>query len=302
MILTLTPNPALDITYSVPAIELGGVHRITELYHRPGGKGINTASVLRQLGEPVTATGFLGGSTGQEVRELLATEQIPARFVDSPVPTRQSVSVTDPLHGSTIFNEAGAAQSEATWEQLFAAVREIADLRVVTVNGSFPPNTSEGTIRKLYRTLLETGAVVIVDTSGEPLRIAAEENVQVLKPNDKELAELTGLDDPEASFDEMLQRVQLMMCTMGAKGMVAQLRGGERVRMPATRFIQGNPTGAGDSATASLARSIARDGLAAAADAAVLTAWLQDARALSAATVAEPVAGQFNEALYAELR
>lgn len=64
MILTVTLNTALDITYRVPALRPHASHRVTEVTERPGGKGLNVARVLAALGHEVTVTGFAGGTTG----------------------------------------------------------------------------------------------------------------------------------------------------------------------------------------------------------------------------------------------
>ncbi|MYX42455.1 1-phosphofructokinase, partial [Streptomyces sp. SID89] len=72
MILTVTLNTAVDITYRVPALRPHTSHRVTEVTERPGGKGVNVARVLAALGHEVTVTGFAGGTTGGELRDRLA--------------------------------------------------------------------------------------------------------------------------------------------------------------------------------------------------------------------------------------
>ena len=64
MIIAVTPNPALDVTYRIPALRAGEVHRVRDVLVRAGGKGINVARVLRQLGEPCAALGLGGGPDG----------------------------------------------------------------------------------------------------------------------------------------------------------------------------------------------------------------------------------------------
>ena len=77
MILTVTLNAALDVTYRVPRLIPRGTHRVGEVVERPGGKGINVARVLAALGHPVTITGLAGGRTGETLRTRLA-ETAPA--------------------------------------------------------------------------------------------------------------------------------------------------------------------------------------------------------------------------------
>ncbi|SHI18106.1 pfkB family carbohydrate kinase [Streptomyces sp. 3214.6] len=71
MILTVTLNTALDVTYRVPALRPHASHRVTEVRERPGGKGLNVARVLAALGHEVTVTGFVGGATGRVVQDQL---------------------------------------------------------------------------------------------------------------------------------------------------------------------------------------------------------------------------------------
>src|SRR5687768_15218596 len=95
MILTVTLNPALDLTYRVDALVPHGTHRVAEVAERPGGKGLNVAAVLHALGEPVLATGLLGGGTGNRVTALLAAEGVPAAFGPIADETRRTVAVAD---------------------------------------------------------------------------------------------------------------------------------------------------------------------------------------------------------------
>ena len=309
MILTITPNPAIDVTFPVADLVPGSVYHMQTMLESPGGKGINVANVLAKLGEPVLATGFSGGPQGQRLEQMLRARGIRYEFVKTKAATRRSTIITDPVHGATVFNEAGKSPSLAEWEQLFALVSKLGSFpashnreNVVTVNGSFAPDVPSDTIMRLYEVALATGAIVMVDTSGKALQLAVEAGVHAIKPNKNEMQALTGHADPLADFEKLLRRVNFVMCTLGRDGIAAQLRGGPLVHVPATGFVVGNPTGAGDSTTAAIARSIARDNLAAAADPRVLARWLSEARALGAATVAAKVAGEFDAELYARLR
>jgi tagatose 6-phosphate kinase len=102
MILTVTLNPAWDVTYRVPELTRHGSHRVASALQRPGGKGLNVARVLHALGEPVTATGLLGGATGALVADAL---EVPHGFAAIAGETRRTVTVVDT--DATIFNEPG---------------------------------------------------------------------------------------------------------------------------------------------------------------------------------------------------
>lgn len=102
VILTVTLNTALDITYRVRTLRPHASHRVTEVTERPGGKGLNVARVLAALGHRVTATGFAGGRTGRSVRDQLADT---SGVVDALVPvagaTRRTIAVVDQTTGDT---------------------------------------------------------------------------------------------------------------------------------------------------------------------------------------------------------
>ena len=127
MILTVTLNTALDITYRVPALTPHASHRVTEVTERPGGKGLNVARVLAALGHEVTVTGFAGGDTGRTLRERLAHEP---RVADALRPvagaTRRTIAVVDAATGDTTqLNEPGPQVSPAEWAAFLSAYEEL---------------------------------------------------------------------------------------------------------------------------------------------------------------------------------
>ncbi len=173
MILTVTLNTALDITYRVPGLRPHASHRVTEVTERPGGKGLNVARVLAALGHPVTVTGFAGGSTGATVRASLAG--VPG-VVDALVPvagaTRRTVAVVDERTGDTTqLNEPGPVVAPAEWNAFQEAYEGLlAGAAAVALCGSLPPGVPVGAYAGLVRTARAAGVPVLLDTSGEPLR------------------------------------------------------------------------------------------------------------------------------------
>jgi 1-phosphofructokinase/tagatose 6-phosphate kinase len=81
MIITVTLNPGLDRTLEVPSFTPGRRHRSVDQRAIPGGKGVNVARALMQLGQPVIATGIIGGATGTRIVEALTDESIVNAFV-----------------------------------------------------------------------------------------------------------------------------------------------------------------------------------------------------------------------------
>jgi len=94
MILTVTCNPAVDVTYLVDDLVPGDVHRVREVRQLPGGKGISAARVLHQVEEDVVALGLADAGFGRSVEAL----GVAADFLDVLPSVRRTVVVQ---HGAT---------------------------------------------------------------------------------------------------------------------------------------------------------------------------------------------------------
>lgn len=199
MILTVTLNTALDITYRVRALRPHASHRVSEVTERPGGKGLNVARVLAALGHEVTVTGFTGGATGRVVQERLTG--VPG-VVDAllPVsgPTRRTIAVVDERTGDTTqLNEPGPTVTPAEWSAFQEAYDDLlASASVVALCGSLPPGVPVGAYAGLVRSAKAAEVPVLLDTGGEALRRGVAARPDIIKPNADELAELTGSHEP----------------------------------------------------------------------------------------------------------
>ncbi|MYW49670.1 1-phosphofructokinase family hexose kinase [Streptomyces sp. SID161] len=296
MILTVTLNTALDITYRVPSLRPHASHRVTDVTERPGGKGVNVARVLAALGHEVTVTGFVGGPAGQVLRELLAEASGP---VDALVPvsgaTRRTIAVVSELTGDTTqLNEPGPQITPAEWAAFLGRYEELlSGAAAVALCGSLPPGVPVGAYANLVRTARSAGVPVLLDTSGEPLRRGVAARPDIIKPNADELAELTGSHEPlRATQDARRRGAHAVVASLGADGLLAVTPEGRWHATPPAR-VHGNPTGAGDSAVAGLLSGLTQQ-----------LPWpdrLSRAVALSTATVRAPAAGEFDRATYGEL-
>ncbi|MCF3132903.1 1-phosphofructokinase family hexose kinase [Streptomyces olivochromogenes] len=296
MILTVTLNTALDITYRVRSLRPHATHRVSDVFERPGGKGLNVARVLAALGHRVTVTGFAGGGTGLAVRDGLADLR---GMVDALVPvagaTRRTIAVVDELSGDTTqLNEPGPQVAPAEWAAFQDAYGELLrGASAVALCGSLPPGVPVGAYAGLIRTARTAGVPVLLDTSGEPLRRGVAARPDIVKPNAEELAELTGSHEPlRATQDARRRGAHAVVASLGAEGLLAHTPEGRWRAAPPARVL-GNPTGAGDSAVAGLLSGLVEH-----------LPWperLARAVALSAATVRAPAAGEFDRATYDEL-
>ena len=143
MILTVTPNAALDISYHVDELVVHQSHRVTAVHQRAGGKGVNVASVLARMGHPVIATGLVGGAAGEEIRADLEARGVTAQFVVVGGSSRRTVNVVSAAHGdATVFNEPGPELAGPDWQSLVAGIDSLladAAATVVVLSGSLPP-------------------------------------------------------------------------------------------------------------------------------------------------------------------
>ncbi|MDQ0775527.1 tagatose 6-phosphate kinase [Streptomyces aurantiacus] len=296
MILTVTLNTALDITYHVRELRPHASHRVTEVTERPGGKGLNVARVLAALGHEVSVTGFVGGVTGQALRDGLAhTPGVADALVPVSGPTRRTIAVVDTTTGDTTqLNEPGPQISPAEWSAFQEAYEILLrSASAVALCGSLPPGVPVGAYAQLVRTARALAVPVLLDTSGEPLRRGIAARPDIVKPNADELAELTGAHDPsQATRDARRRGAHTVVASLGARGLLARTPDGDWRATP-PRTVRGNPTGAGDSAVAGLLSGLVER-----------LPWperLARAVALSAASVLAPVAGEFDRAAYEEL-
>jgi tagatose 6-phosphate kinase len=277
VILTVTLNAALDVTYVVDALVVHGTNRVRELHERAGGKGVNVARLLHALGHDVVATGF----ASDIVRGELQAAGLREEFVTTA--GRRTVTIVDGTD-ATVLTEPGSVVSSAQWTSLLTRFQALAaDADAVVLAGSLPPGVPDDAYARLGTA---SRAPVLLDTSAAALRAGLAAGPAVVKPNRAELAELG--ESPEALLDLGAGAV---VVSCGADGLLA-VTGAGRWRAVPPEPVAGNPTGAGDAVVAALAATLDE-------------AWphrLADAVALSAAVVASPVAGQFDRAAYERFR
>lgn len=312
MIVTVTPNPAIDLTYQVDTFLAGESLRVDRAGMRAGGKGVNVARVVAGFGEPVLAIATAGGASGREFADDLRASGIAHRLVPVTAATRRTVAILDRATGSTtILNERGGALSDAECDALAAAAREallgyprdepargepargdrVFDDRrrgrpgCLVVSGSLPPGMPDTFCADLVRFAHEAGVPAVVDAVGPALLAAASAGADVVKPNSAELSLTTGVTDPIDGARILLEHgARLALVSLGADGMLAVTsEKALHARLP--RPLEGNPTGAGDAAVAAVAVHLAHGDDD-------LLAMLERATAWSAAAVLRPLAGE----------
>ena len=314
MILTVTPNAALDLTWWVDRIEPGATHRVPSGMARAGGKSLNVARVAHQQGATVLAIATAGGTTGAELELELRASGLPHELVPVAASTRRSLALYDAGNDETsIFNEFGENHSDTEWRQLLDAVdAALADAHCLVGSGSLPPGSpasadagagydSAEFYPELVRMAAARGIPSIIDTSGTALLAAADAGATVLKPNRDELIAATDIGDPVRAARSLIARgAGLVLLSLGSAGMIAVGPGDEYLSARLPEPLVGNPTGAGDAAVAAVASCFAEAGTAPSAEALSTEQILRRATAWSAAAVLMPLAGEISP-LHAEL-
>ncbi|GIH71337.1 1-phosphofructokinase family hexose kinase [Sphaerimonospora thailandensis] len=299
MILTVTLNAALDVTYEVAELVPGGTHRASAVHERAGGKGVNVARVLTALGrDRVLATGLAGGPAGAEITRELAAAGIPARFAPIAGDSRRTVTIVA-SGDATVFNEPGPVVTDGEWHGFRERFRALCgEAEVAVLSGSLPPGVPRDAYAQLTTDARARGVRVLLDADGEALRLGLAARPDVAKPNAAELARVAGPGPvAEAARSLLANGPGAVVVSRGADGLLAVTSAGTwSVRPP--RPLSGNPTGAGDAVAAALARALRGT---APLDRAAPVDWpavLADAAALSAAAVLAPVAGDVDLAAY----
>jgi 1-phosphofructokinase family hexose kinase len=290
MILTVTPNPAIDLTYRVATLEPGETHRAAPPAIRAGGKGLNVARVVAQTGGHVFALTTAGGASGIRLADDLAASRVPCELVPVGSATRSSIAIVDEAAGeTTVINETGAALTTAEWVALHSAAERLAiPAACMVASGSLPSDGPAEFYAQLVAVAAARGIPIVIDAVGTALVLAAEAGSDVVKPNRRELAETTGDADPVAGARVLLDAgAGLVLVSLGADGMLAVAPGREPLHARLAEPLSGNATGAGDAGVAAVASL-----LAAGVD--DPDRLLRRATAWSAAAVLAPLAGELH--------
>lgn len=194
-ILTLTLNPALDLTVQLPRLEPGQVNRSDEMHTHAAGKGVNVAQVLSDLGHQLTVSGFLGEDNLQAFETLFARRGFLDAFIRVPGETRSNIKLAESDGRITDINGPGPQVSDAAQQALLDRLDRIAPGHdAVVVAGSLPRGVSPQWLQALIARLKNLGLKVALDTSGEALRAGLAAGPWLIKPNTEELADALGCE------------------------------------------------------------------------------------------------------------
>ena len=254
-VLTLTVNPALDISTSTPQVVAEHKLRCSTSRLAPGGGGVNVSRVVHRLGGRTLAVFTAGGPIGEAYRRLVEAEQVPSMVVPIRGSTRESFTVDDIADGKQYrFVLDGPELSEDEWRQCLDYVSEaVSPGGYVVASGSLPPGVPDDFYARVVVLAREGGARCVVDSTGPGLAAALAEGTFLVAPSLRELQAHVGaeLDDEESRFAAAAELVaagaaEYVALTLGADGaLIASREGGYRLPAPAVEAV--SSVGAGDS-------------------------------------------------------
>ncbi|MEF9673083.1 1-phosphofructokinase [Pseudomonas sp. PCH446] len=257
-ILTLTLNPALDLTVQLARLEPGQVNRSEAMQTHAAGKGLNVAQVLADLGHQLTVGGFLGDSNPQPFEALMARRGFVDAFVRVPGETRSNIKLAEHDGRITDLNGPGPLVSEQARQALLDKLDLIAPGHdAVVVAGSLPQGVSPEWLQALLLRLKTLGLKVALDTSGAALRAGLAATPWLIKPNGEELAE--ALQTPVTSVQSQAetaaqlhaQGIEHVVISHGAEG-VNWFSSAQALQALPPKVKVASTVGAGDSLLAGM--------------------------------------------------
>ncbi|UVM28261.1 1-phosphofructokinase [Pseudomonas sp. B21-021] len=257
-ILTLTLNPALDLTVQLPRLEAGQVNRSDEMHTHAAGKGVNVAQVLADLGHQLTVSGFLGEDNLQAFETLFAKRGFTDAFIRVPGETRSNIKVAEQDGRITDINGPGPVVGVVAQQALLDRLVQIAPGHdAVVVAGSLPRGVTAQWLRELVERLKALGLKVALDTSGDALRAALKAGPWLIKPNTEELADALGCEvvshasQVEAANRLHTQGIEHVVISHGADG-VNWFSVGSALHATPPKVSVASTVGAGDSLLAGM--------------------------------------------------
>lgn len=264
-IVTLTMNPAIDVSAGVDAVEPSRKLRCDVARRDPGGGGINVARVIRRLGGDATAIFPIGGHVGRMLEELVAKEGVGSFAIAIAGDTREDFTVTDRTSGKEYrFVLPGPPMRPKEWRACLEAVKGLeSEPAFLCASGSLPPGAPETFYAELADVAAQAGSKFVLDTSGPALARALDRGAFLIKPNLAELRALTGapLEDRLAMTSACRALVErgtasIVALTLGHRGALL-VSANEAAFAPPLPVAAVSTVGAGDSFLGAMVWSLA---------------------------------------------
>jgi len=266
--LTFTPNPAVDVSTGVDRLVDAHKMRCEAPLMHPGGGGINVARVLQRLAADVLAVYPAGGPNGERLHALLQQEGVPDLRVPVAQETRESMTVHEHATGREYrFVLPGPTLGADEWMRCLNQLQQIAPPASWWVaSGSLPPGVGDDGYAQLAQLARQSGARMVLDSSGAALQAALQAGVWLVKPSLRELSELLA---PPLTTRHTQREAARGLIAQGQAQMVALSLGGEGAMLvtadqclhaDALPVTVAGSVGAGDSFLAGLLWALDHDG------------------------------------------
>ena len=254
-ILTLTLNPSVDISYPLNHLELDTVNRVSTTRKTAGGKGLNVARVIAQLGQKVAGSGFLGG------------DNIENWFMQISGETRNCIAILHDDGKQTEILESGPEITATEADDFLDHLEKYLDqIDLMTISGSLPKGLPSDFYSQLIELADRHGVQTLLDSSGEPLlkSLTSLHRPYLIKPNQDEIAQISGqkIDDLDQLKkilleNPLLSSIPWVVVSLGKDGAMAKA-GMDLFYAKIPKINAVNPVGSGDSTVAGLAYALNR--------------------------------------------
>ncbi|MGV3488767.1 MAG: 1-phosphofructokinase [Tuberibacillus sp.] len=264
-IVTITLNPAIDTMYRMASFEINKGHRVEAPIRTAGGKGLNVSRVARCLNEDVLATGFVGGTNGEFIRNEIRKMGIEDGFVAIEGETRVCLAFNDDNGNQTELMEYGPTISESEQKKFLEDLPEILEAAdTLVISGSLPRGVTPDLYKVILQKAAEKGVKALLDTSGTALKESLEAQPFMIKPNRDELEQWLGvpIKNDEQIWDAVRNAasrygIPLVIVSDGANGCFVSYSG-KLYKVSSVKVPVVNPVGSGDSFVAGIAVGLHR--------------------------------------------
>ncbi|MGC9551104.1 1-phosphofructokinase, partial [Vibrio metoecus] len=257
-VVTITLNPALDLTGSMNQLNVGSVSLVEHSSLHAAGKGVNVAKVLSELGADVTVTGFLGRDNQELFCQLFNQLGVRDEFIRIDGATRINVKLVEHNGAVSDINFPGITVTQADIDAFEATLLRLAqDHDYFVLAGSLPKGLSPQRCAGWISQLRSMNKKVLFDSSREALMVGLEARPWLIKPNDEELSqwcgkELSTLKECQQAASQLAQKeIENIVISMGANG-VMWLNENEWLHAKPPKMQVVSTVGAGDTLVAGL--------------------------------------------------
>lgn len=258
MILTITANPSVDISYNIENLKIDDVNRVELVNKDAGGKGIHVSYVLNELGENVINSGFVGGKLGEFIEKRLDERKISHDFIKLEEETRNCIAIIHDNNQTEILEKGPKIGLEKEKEFLNYLEKISQNIEIMNISGSLPKGLDTSFYQKIIKFAKENKIFVSLDTSGNTLKeiVKGEIKPDLIKPNETEIKDIIEKEFPENEeeirkiFEKSpLKDIPYVIISQGKDGAIFKIKNKiYKAIVPKVKAI--NPVGSGDSTLA----------------------------------------------------